>query len=224
MLSRLRTAMREGGDDFVRRRVLEAVLADWLVLAKDLTVPARPEPTRKGLRLATFADGDEPPALSTLASRLDEATVAARLAAGHVCFAVLAGDQPLSAVWARSDALWLPFLRRLAPLAPGEVYLYDSYTHASFRRQGLTTLRRAASHQALRERGFRRALAYVMARNRGGLAATLRAGYAEAERHRWLHLGPLGLELAAGDGLGRPRPLRRGSDRELPPRDDRGAS
>jgi hypothetical protein len=105
---------------------------------------------------------------------------------------MLLEGRPVAMVWARADAMWLPFLRRRVPLRPGEVYVYDSYTDPAHRRGGLTALRRAHTHTALHERGFRSARAYVLARNHAGLAATRAAGYEVIARHRRWRLGPLG--------------------------------
>jgi hypothetical protein len=224
MLARLRIAMREGGEGFVPRRLLGTVLADWLLLEKDLATPFAADPVPAGVELATFDDPARPPNLEALSARLDATEVESRLAAGHVCFAVLSHGKPVAAVWARSDAVWLPFVQLLVPLERGDVYLYDSYTHAAERRRGLTTIRRAYSHNELRARGFRRAIAYVLTRNEAGLAAARHAGLRVFERHRWLHVGGVGVEVVDARAGRRAHVLRRGSDRELDVEVGRSAS
>ena len=189
MTARIARAWREGGARELLWRALEQVRVEWLELGRELT-PEEPPPSAD-LRLA-FVDlsGSSPELAAGL--HLDPETARARLAAGHLCFAMLLDGRPVTMVWARADAMWLPFLRRHVPLEPGEVYVYDSYTDPAHRRLGLTALRRAHSHTALYERGFRSARAYVLARNTAGLAASLAAGYEVIARHRCWCLGPLG--------------------------------
>jgi ribosomal protein S18 acetylase RimI-like enzyme len=183
--ARIARAWREGGAREVLWRAVERVRVDWLELGRELVPEELPPATDAHLSFAELSDAPELAGLL----HLDPETARARLAAGHLCFATLLDGRPAAMVWARTDAMWLPFLRRHVPHEPGEVYVYDSYTDPAHRRLGLTSLRRAHMYATLYERGFRRARAYVLARNTAGLAAARAAGYQVIARHRTWALG-----------------------------------
>jgi ribosomal protein S18 acetylase RimI-like enzyme len=190
VLRRARESLRYGGARHLLRRAAQPVYLEWLELERAIAPEEAPPDDDPRVRFADLTGADP---RRFAGSHIAPETAAERLAAGHLCFAMLLDEMPAAVVWGRTDAAWLPFLRRNVPLGAGEVYLYDSTTHPAHRRQGLARRRRAHTYTALAERGFRTARIYVLAGNGPGLAAAQAAGFEIVARRRRVHAGPLGL-------------------------------
>lgn len=204
---------------YVLRRALAPFLIKWVIIEHPL-VPEEPAPLddpRLSLGVWDQTDRESLPDITALAHHLDQATVKARLAAGHIVTAVLLDGDPIAMIWARSDAMWLPFLRKLVPLEAGTVYIYDSYTHPDHRGRGLTSKRRGFTHNEAIRRGFHTVRAYILAENAPALASARSADYTIVERNLCLRVFGYGLLVrqTPGERLPRASLARRGRDSEL---------
>jgi SAM-dependent methyltransferase len=100
-----------------------------------------------------------------------------RLRAGHQCFVVRSEGLMVHAGWAATTNAWVQYLGREFPLAPGDVYQFDSYTAATFRGLDLAAARVTRMAQFFREAGARRLLAAVWPENTQAFRPLAKAGY-----------------------------------------------
>lgn len=56
-----------------------------------------------------------------------------RITKGDRCFAAWYDNKIVSASWIAIDNVWIDFIARDVPLRKGEIYIYESFTHPSFR-------------------------------------------------------------------------------------------
>lgn len=113
-----------------------------------------------------------------------------RFRRAHRCFVAEDGEGRIGHTrWVTSEPPYVPEIRRHLLLPPGDAYFYDGFTRPQARRRGLDGATRCAIFQALRRRGFRRAVSYVRADNPAGLRAAGR-WQRPVGRVRYLRLGP----------------------------------
>ena len=117
------------------------------------------------------------------------AEAAARLAAGDRCFATWLDGRLASARWLATGSPHVEYLDLALPLAPGDVYHYDTFTDPSLRRRGISAASQARLFSVLREEGFRRAVRAVLPENRAGMRDAERAGYRPTGRIGYVGVG-----------------------------------
>jgi GNAT superfamily N-acetyltransferase len=105
------------------------------------------------------------------------AEVRRRLDAGHRCFVVQHDGRIVHAGWAATTKPWVEYLGCEFPLAPGDVYQFNSYTAAAFRGLDLAGARVSWMAQYFRDAGARRLLAAVWPENARGFRPLEKVGY-----------------------------------------------
>lgn len=190
-VGRLVAAVRYGGARHAARR---ALMRTWVgvyviyVREVDAHQEARRNPPRPGLE-AQDLTAESFAAYRAFAPRFNAAEIKRRIDAGHVCKTLWLNHRVVTAVWLRSDEIWLPTIGRAIPLRPSELYAYDAYTDPAYRRQGLAGVRSASITQYARELGVQHICAYVRAENTPAIRSVEGTGYRVAGRVRWICFG-----------------------------------
>ena len=128
----------------------------------------------------------------------DPAEVRRRLAAGHLCFVARCQGRIVHACWAATGLAWVDYLARGVPLAPDEVYHYDSFTVPELRGRNLSPARVTVAARHFRAAGYRRLVAMVLPESgqarrtleKAGYCVVGRIGYVRLGRWRW-DFGPI---------------------------------
>ena len=168
-------------------------MSDWhyrrVVLMECRLDRPLPEVTaRVPLRMTLLAPDD----LSHFAAfrpDLDPEVIRRRLAEGHRCFAAWHEDRIVHAGWATTGRAWVEFLDCELPLAPGDVYQFDSYTLEDYRGSGVAGARVAWMARYFREARARRLLAAVWPGNKAAFRPLEKAGYRACGSLRVVRLG-----------------------------------
>lgn len=155
------------------------------LLVGDLLLPE----TRLALRVAPLRTEDLPQ-LAMLRREPGTAALERRLSQGHRCFAAWHEDRIVHAGWAAPHAAWIEFLDWEIPLAPGDVYQYDSFTAPAVRGQGVAALRVAWMARHFQAEGAKRLLAVVWPGNPAAFRPLERVGYRRRGSIRAFRLGP----------------------------------
>jgi GNAT superfamily N-acetyltransferase len=112
---------------------------------------------RRGMRLAAFHD---------------------RLERGFECHAAWQSNRIASVTWTATTpraVFW--FLDAEFDLPPGQIYLFDSFTHPEFRGRRLQSLIFHEIRAKALSRGITRALTFVVPENRSSLSSRVRLGF-----------------------------------------------
>jgi SAM-dependent methyltransferase/RimJ/RimL family protein N-acetyltransferase len=120
----------------------------------------------------------------------DPAEVRRRLQAGEMCFVARHDGRLVHACWVATERAWIDCLDREIALAPGEAYIYESFTAPDFRGQNVAAARSAYMQQALREAGYRRTVAVVVPENKVAFRPIEKAGYRRVGALRTVRVGP----------------------------------
>jgi hypothetical protein len=88
-----------------------------------------------------------------------------RLASGQWCFIARHQGRIVHADWIATGRVWLAYLARELPLAPDEVYSYDSFTTPEFRGQSIAPARSVYMQRAMQKAGYRRVVAMTLPDN-----------------------------------------------------------
>jgi hypothetical protein len=83
----------------------------------------------------------------------------------------------VSTRWVTANSVWVDYLGRWLPLAPGEVWISDTFTDPEHRGQDVSPAAGAALARALVGEGVRAQLAGVLPENPLGVRAYGQAGY-----------------------------------------------
>jgi ribosomal protein S18 acetylase RimI-like enzyme len=118
------------------------------------------------------------------------ADISERLANGQWCFIARHQGQIVHADWVMTGRVWLAYLACELPLAPDEVYSYDSFTTPEFRGQQIAPARSVYMQRAMREAGYRRVVTMTLPDNQGAIRLHERAGYRRLGRIGYVQLGP----------------------------------
>lgn len=86
------------------------------------------------------------------------ARVLRRWDAGDLCFVARQDGRIVACGWATTAEAWTDYLRCAIELAPGDVYLFDGYTHPDRRGRGIFQALCAQQVRHLRAAGHRRAI------------------------------------------------------------------
>jgi len=113
-----------------------------------------------------------------------------RLANGNQCFAVWHDGRIVHTGWVTTKPKYEPYLRRKLMLQPGDIFLYDSYTHPSLRRFGLAQTRDVHVLCHYREEGYRRSIAIVAIENKLAFRPIRAVGYRSIGMLKCLRFGP----------------------------------
>jgi ribosomal protein S18 acetylase RimI-like enzyme len=121
---------------------------------------------------------------------VDRSAVVTRLRAGQMCFVARHQGRVVSACWATSRSARTEFLACDLHFGEGEAYLFDAYTEARHRGQGLAPA--LCLHQLLylQQAGFRRALRGTFDANTAALRAHAKSGFRPVGTLCRVKLGP----------------------------------
>jgi len=190
VLHRAAQIRREEGWLVLWFRILgETIYRRLLVLERSLDDP--PPDWRAHCPLQTrWLRPEEASAYASLDGALREAEVAKRLSEGRRCWIAEAGGRIVSGWWVASSKAWIEYLKLDLPLAPGEAYLYQSYTPPELRGRNFSTAGLAAAVRALKEEGFRRALLCIQPDRAIAFPPPLKNGFVPVAWLGWVRCGP----------------------------------
>jgi ribosomal protein S18 acetylase RimI-like enzyme len=113
-----------------------------------------------------------------------------RIADGDQCFLVRREGQIVHSGWVATGRKLEPYLRCPLILQPDEIFLYDHYTHPSFRGNGLAQARDICVLRRYREKGYQRSLAVVAVENKRAFRPFEAIGYLPIGMFKCLRFGP----------------------------------
>lgn len=113
-----------------------------------------------------------------------------RLDAGHSCFVARYQGRLVSTSWAATRQAWMHYLSREVPVAPGDVYIYDSFTGTDFRSHGISQAVGVEMLRHFRRAGYRRAVRAVSPENRANLRALAKTEYRPYGVLGYVKIGP----------------------------------
>lgn len=155
----------------------------------DLCRPPSPAPAAPTLDFG-FLDHDELAAFARLSGSAGREVARARLERGDRCYVALEAGEIVSARWIASTRAWIAYLDRSIDLAPDVFYVYDAFTRAERRGEGVSAAASTRLARTLAAGGGRRLLAAVLRENRAGTRAYEKGGYQRVGRIGYLKLGP----------------------------------
>ncbi len=138
-----------------------------------------PIPVRDGLELR-FARTDDAEAYARDIGTDSRRTFRERLSGSTSSFLVTSSGRILHASWVTTSAAWTAEVRCYVRPPPGDAYVYESFTRADARGQGLYPLALRAICALGAERGQRRVWVGVENHNLPSLRAVTKAGFEEA--------------------------------------------
>jgi GNAT superfamily N-acetyltransferase len=156
-------------------------------------LPLAPPPAvRAASRELTFGFLEPRQVDAYLALRPDQsaAAVAARLRRGDRCFVAREGDRIVSARWTAAGTAWVEYLGRRWLLEPGDVYLYETYTHPDVRGDAVSSAAGTRLARALAAEGWNRIVGGVVPENRPALRTASKTGYQRTGTMGYVRLGP----------------------------------
>jgi len=116
--------------------------------------------------------------------------VASRFPLGEVCFVARHEGRIVCANWVcHPGSHYVRYIRYDMPIAPDEVYLYDSYTHPDARGLGVAPALAVHVLRHYRGTGVRRAFTAVIPENRANLRARAKSGFRVVGRMGYLGRG-----------------------------------
>jgi hypothetical protein len=148
--------------------------------------------------------------------------VARRLERGSFCFATWEDGRITSVAWYHPGEAWIEDIDRRFELPHDAVYVFDGHTAPEVRGRGLSATRAAVTWAQLREDGYRRGFAFVLAGNRSGDRARRKAGWRRFGVAGYVRAGPRRVEFIRARGgrtrwRWRPHGAPAAGRRELPP-------
>jgi GNAT superfamily N-acetyltransferase len=130
------------------------------------------------------------PAYIQLRPDEDRNVIKRRLANGDQCFAVWHQGRILHAGWVTTKQKYESYLRRELILQRGDIFLYDHFTHPSFRRCGLARAREVHVLRHYREEGYRQSIAIIAIENKAAFLPFQAVGYHSIGMVKCLRFGP----------------------------------
>jgi ribosomal protein S18 acetylase RimI-like enzyme len=156
-----------------------------------------------GVEVVRLGAGDAPAYLAFRPGPAAGADFAARLRAGHACFAARHEGRVLAATWVAVGPARVDTLRREFRPAPGEIYLFDGFTAAGCRGRRLAAAIVAAVAATYRRRGYRSAVLVIAPHNRSSRRSYERSGFRRrAVVHSFARDPVRTADLAGGPGGG----------------------
>jgi hypothetical protein len=189
-LRRTSEILRSEGPLVLWFRMLGEIAYRRMILFERL-LDAPPPPVRPDVPLAISEL--QPAAIGdylALRPGADPAEIRSRLEQGQHCWIARHQGTLIHAIWTATGRVRIHYLDCEIQFAPGEAYIYESFTAPGFRRLNISLARSEVMVRHLMERSFTRLLALVMPENPAGINVTLRAGYQRAGQIGRLKLGP----------------------------------
>jgi len=102
--------------------------------------------------------------------------IMARITSGHRCFASFVDGRMVDGCWMATNYAYVPYMHRYLPLAPRDIYSYDSFTLPEYRAQGIYMARNSFTARSNRDEGFARSVSLVAFENYGTWLILTRSG------------------------------------------------
>jgi GNAT superfamily N-acetyltransferase len=178
----------EGGRTLLARVLGETVYRRLALLERDLAAdsPSEAQAPNVSYRWLEASGLDAYEALRP--GRREQALE--RLAVGHRCFGTWVGDQLVAVRWLATGTPLIEYLAVRLPLAPGEIYLFDTFTDPALRRQGISAATQVRLFAVLRAEGYLRALRAVLPENYVAVRDAASAGFKPSGKIGFIRLGP----------------------------------
>ena len=144
-------------------------------------------PSSANLTLSTIADSD-----CETYERFRGGAIDCRrlLQSGKRCWVLRNGTGIVSSCWAATDFAEIPYLDLRIQLAPGQIYLFDTYTAPAYRGRFHASLLVTGLVQSFRRQSERAVISAVLPENRSGMALFGRLGFQQAGLVGYLGIGP----------------------------------
>jgi hypothetical protein len=113
-----------------------------------------------------------------------------RLEIGHSCFVARHHGCIVHACWAATGRVWVDYLGCAIPLAPDEVYPYESFTALSFRGYNIAPMRITQSLRYFRDAGYQRVVTAVVPENTPAFRPLQKMGYRPFGMMGYCKIGP----------------------------------
>ncbi len=188
---RAREVLREQGIRSLWFKILgELVYRRAVACARPLDAPALPPPP-----IAPDIDLGELPvdeldAYLELCPDADREEIRRRFAAGQRCFVARRAGRLIHVTWAAAGRARIDYLDRELKLAPGDVYIFGSFSAPEARRGGISRAVVEAVAARLRAEGNRRMLCIVMPENQAAMEAIPKWNQVPVGYLRTIRLGP----------------------------------
>jgi GNAT superfamily N-acetyltransferase len=115
----------------------------------------------------------------------------ARIEYGEQCFGVFVDGRLVHTGWGTVKPNYVPYLRRDLIPRPGDVILFNNYTHPDYRKHGLAIIRTDYLLQYYRVQGYTEAIGLVAVENWVGMQVATNFGFREIGLMGCLRLGSL---------------------------------
>ena len=171
-----------------------------VLIERDLTIEPPRVPTDVDFRRA-FLRPEDAGAYAAYRPDRDRERVLARLERGSMCHVAWLDGRIVSDCWYQPGEAWVEDLDRRFELGADEAYAYDAHTEPELRGHAVTPSRATLAATDLRDRGFTRAVGFVVPENGPGLRSPRKSG--------WTRFGVAG-HRALRAGASRVRPHRAG--------------
>jgi SAM-dependent methyltransferase/GNAT superfamily N-acetyltransferase len=182
--------IREGGLTSLWSKVLgETVYRRAVLMERPLDQPALPVSPRVPVAISLLG-GDQVDEYCSFRPEADPAQMRQRLEAGQRCVVARHEGQIVHACWTTDREARIDYLDREIRLAPGEAYIYESFTSPDYRGQHIASARVAWVAQDFRDAGCRRLLAIIMPENRVAFRVPEKSGYRPIGLMGYVRLGP----------------------------------
>ncbi len=179
----------EGLRSFFFKVLGETVYRRVVVVERDLSQPPPVVQARLPVSIVRLCDSEIEEYVA-FRPETDAAEVRRRLQAGQVCWLVRYEGRIVHSCWVTTGRAWIEYLGWDVALPPDTAYSYESFTAPELRGQNLAVARSVVMQQALRQAGYRRAVAVIMPENRAGFYPAEKAGYRRVGVMGYLRIGP----------------------------------
>lgn len=160
-------------------------------------IPATP-PQNDSVRLLT--EEDAPLYYALQPQYYAPGVFEARIRYGEQCFGVFVDGRLAHTGWATVKPNYAPYLRRELIPRPGDVILFNNYTHPDYRKHGLAVTRTNYLLQYYRAQGYTAATGLVAVENWVGLQVASNVGFKGIGLVGCLRLGPFQWDWARAWG------------------------
>ncbi|KAB2888835.1 MAG: GNAT family N-acetyltransferase [Desulfobulbaceae bacterium] len=144
-------------------------------------------PGSAGLTLATIADSERDAYERFRGGGIDCRRL---LQSGKRCWVLRSGSEIVSSCWTATDFAEIPYLGLRIRLAPGQVYLFDTYTAPACRGRSHASRLVAELARTCLQQGERAVISAVLPENRGGMTLFGRLGFRQAGVVGYFGIGP----------------------------------
>lgn len=190
LLARIIEVLRQKGPRALWFKILgETVYRRLLLVERSLREPIPDVTPRLAVTIALLERSEIDDYLAFRAGT-PLAEVQRRLDAGHRCFIARYQGCFAATIWAATTRAWSHYLSFEFPIAPDEIYVYDSFALPDLRGQGITRSLGIAMLHDFRAAGYRRVSTAVFPENRASVQVVAKNGWRACGLMGYLKLGP----------------------------------